>query len=286
MSKILDGKQLADNLNVKLKRRVSRLKHLGIIPGLAVILVGNDPASLIYVRNKQIVSKQLGLNFYLKKFSSTVSNKSLFLEIKKLNENKKIHGIILQLPLPKKLDTFKLLLSINPLKDVDGLHPINLGLLALNKPMFIPATPKGIMDILNHYKICVKSKHVVLVGFGKVVGMPLSLLLANHQATVSIAQDTTWHLGKLTKQADILITATGKANLIKGHMLKKNVVVIDAGISKLKSKFVGDVDIKSVSLIAKYITPVPGGVGPMTVSSLMHNVINSASQKDILTPIK
>lgn len=286
MSKILDGKQLANNLNAKLKRRVSRLKHLGIIPGLAVILVGNDPASLIYVRNKQIVSKQLGLNFYLKKFSSTVSNKSLFLEINKLNKNKKIHGIILQLPLPKKLDTFKLLLSIDPLKDVDGLHPINLGLLALNRPMFIPATPKGIMDILNHYKICVKSKHVVLVGFGKVVGMPLSLLLANRQATVSIAQDTTWHLGKLTKQADILITATGKANLIKGRMLKKGVIVIDAGISKLKSKFVGDVDIKSVSLIAEYITPVPGGVGPMTVSSLMHNVINSASQKDILTLIK
>ena len=286
MSKILDGKQLADNLNVKLKRRVSRLKHLGIIPGLAVILVGNDPASLIYVRNKQIVSKRLGLNFYLKKFSSTVSNKSLFLEIRKLNKNKKIHGIVLQLPLPKKLDTFKLLLSIDPLKDVDGLHPINLGLLALNRPMFIPATPKGIMDMLNHYKIRVKSKHVVLVGFGKVVGMPLSLLLANHQATVSIAQDTTWHLDKLTKQADILITATGKANLIKGRMLKKGVIVIDAGISKLKSKFVGDVDIKSVSLIAEYITPVPGGVGPMTVSSLMHNVINSASQKDILIPTK
>lgn len=286
MAKILDGKQLANSLNDKLKLRVNKLKRSGIIPGLAVVLVGDDPASLIYVRNKQILSEKLGLNFYLKKFSSTVSNKSLFSEINKLNKDKKVHGIILQLPLPKKLDTFKLLLAIDPLKDVDGLHPINLGLLALNKPMFIPATPKGIMDILDHYKIKVKSKRVVLVGFGKVVGMPLSLLLANHKATVSIAQDTTWHLDRLTKQADILITATGKAKLIKGNMLKKGVVVIDAGISKIKSKFVGDVDKKSVSLIAKYITPVPGGVGPMTVSSLMHNVIISASRKDILTPIK
>lgn len=286
MAKILDGKQLANNLNDKLKRKVVKLKRLGVTPGLAVILVGNNPASSVYVRNKQIVSKYLGLNFYLKKFNSTVSNKTLFLEIKKLNKDKKVHGIILQLPLPKKLDTFKLLLAIDPLKDVDGLHPINLGLLALNKPIFIPATPKGIIDILNHYNIHIKSKHVVLIGFGKVVGMPLSLLLANHQATVSIAQDTTRHLDRLTKQADILITATGKPKLIKGNMLKKGVVIIDAGISKVKSKFVGDVDEKSVSLIAKYITPVPGGVGPMTVSSLMHNVINSASRKDILAPVK
>lgn len=286
MAKILDGKQLANNLNDKLKRKVVKLKRLGVTPGLAVILVGNNPASSVYVRNKQIVSKYLGLNFYLKKFNSTVSNKTLFLEIKKLNKDKKVHGIILQLPLPKKLDTFKLLLAIDPLKDVDGLHPVNLGLLALNKPIFIPATPKGIIDILNHYNIHIKSKHVVLIGFGKVVGMPLSLLLANHQATVSIAQDTTRHLDRLTKQADILITATGKPKLIKGNMLKKGVVIIDAGISKVKSKFVGDVDEKSVSLIAKYITPVPGGVGPMTVSSLMHNVINSASRKDILAPVK
>lgn len=286
MAKILDGKQLANNLNDKLKRKVGKLKRLGIVPGLAVILVGNNPASSVYVRNKQIVSKYLGLNFYLKKFNSTVSNKTLFLEIKKLNKDKKVHGIILQLPLPKKLDTFKLLLAIDPLKDVDGLHPVNLGLLALNKPMFIPATPKGIIDILNHYNIRIKSRHVVLIGFGKVVGMPLSLLLANHQATVSIAQDTTWHLDRLTKQADILITATGKPKLIKGNMLKKGVVIIDAGISKVKSKFVGDVDEKSASLIAKYITPVPGGVGPMTVSSLMHNVIISASRKDILTAVK
>ncbi len=286
MVKILDGKQLANSLNAKLKRRVSKLKSLGITPGLAVVLVGDNPASSVYVRNKQAVSKDLGLNFYLKKFKTTVSNQSLFSEIRKLNKDKKVHGIVLQLPLPKKIDTLKLLIAIDPLKDVDGLHPINLGLLALDKPMFVPATPKGIMDILDHYNIKIKSKRVVLVGFGKVVGMPLSLLLANLQATVSIAQDATWHLDRLTKQADILITATGKPKLIKGAMLKKGVTIIDAGISKVGSKFVGDVDYKSAALVAKYITPVPGGVGPMTVSSLMCNVINSASRKDILTLVK
>jgi len=261
----------------KFRRRILTLKQQGITPGLAVVLVGNDSASQIYVRNKQLLCDKLGIKFHLKEFESGVSNDTLLREIKKLNKDIKIHGIILQLPLPKKLNAFRLILAVNPAKDVDGLHPVNLGLLATGHPMFLPATPKGIIDLLDDYQIKLIGKHVVVVGFGQVVGMPLSLLLAHRQATVTITHDATNNLKDFTKTADILITAAGYPGLIKGSMIKKGAVVIDAGISKVGNKFVGDVDFASVSSKASYVTPVPGGVGPMTVSALIDNVIKSAA---------
>jgi len=274
---LLDGKKLAYKIRQKFKRRILMLKRQGITPGLAVILVGNNSASQIYVHNKQLLCDKLGIKFYLKKFESGISNDILLREIKKLNKNAKIHGIILQLPVPKKINAFRLILTINSAKDVDGLNPINLGLLATGHPMFLPATPKGIIDLLDNYQIKLKGKHVVLVGFGQVVGMPLSLLLAHRQATVTITHDATNNLKNFTKMADILITATGHPSLIKGSMVKKGVVVVDAGITKVGDKFVGDVDFVSVNRKASYITPVPGGVGPMTVSSLIDNVIKAAN---------
>lgn len=275
---LLDGKKLARKEIAVLKRKTAKLKLRGIVPGLAVIMVGDHPASQVYVRNKQNVCAEIGVAFKLKKFSSTVDQKQLLKEIAKLNRQKNIHGIIVQLPLPKKFDPLKIIAQIDPKKDVDGLHPINLGWLALGNPVFIPATPKGILRLLDEYKIKVLGKQVVVVGFGWVAGMPMSLLLANRLATVTIAQKATKNLAQFTKHADIIISAVGVPNLITVAMVKSGAVVIDAGISKVGNKFVGDCDFAKVSQKTSYITPVPGGVGPLTVSSLIANVITAAEK--------
>lgn len=273
---LLDGKKLALSRHKAFQRQMVALKKKGITPGLAIVMIGEHSASQIYVRNKRILCEKVGIRFQLKKLKSTVSEVIVIHEIQKLNRDKKIHGIILQLPIPRKLNVLHLILSIDPTKDVDGLHPVSLGLLASGKPLFIPATPKGILELLDHYKIELKGKNVVVVGFGQVVGMPLSLLLAQKQATVTITHDATKNLKDFTSRADILITAAGSPRLIRANMVKQGAVVVDAGISKLGTKFVGDVDFSSVSNKVKYITPVPGGIGPMTVSALISNVIQSA----------
>ena len=273
---LLDGKMLALSQHKAFQRQVVALKKKGITPGLAIVMVGEHSASHVYVRNKRVLCEKLGIKFQLKELKSTVSEATVVCEIQKLNRDKKIHGVILQLPVPKKFNALRLILSIDPMKDVDGLHPMNLGLLASGKPLFIPATPKGILELLDYYQIKLKGKNVVVVGFGQVVGMPMSLLLAQRQATVTIAHDATKKLKDFTNQADILITAAGSPGLIKADMIKRGVVIVDAGISKLGTKFTGDVEFNSVFKKAKYITPVPGGVGPMTVSALISNVIQSA----------
>lgn len=273
---LLDGKKVALLQHKAFRRQVVALNKKGITPSLAIVMIGEHPASQVYVRNKRMLCEKVGIEFQLKKLKSTVSEVAVVREIQKLNRNEKIHGIILQLPVPKKLNVLHIILSIDPTKDVDGLHPVNLGLLASGKPLFIPATPKGILELLDHYKIELKGKNIVVVGFGQVVGMPLSLLLAQRQATVTITHDATKNLKDFTSRADILITAAGSPKLIKANMIKQGAVVIDAGISKLGKKFVGDVDFILVSRKAKYITPVPGGIGPMTVSALISNVIQSA----------
>ncbi len=272
---LLDGKKLALSKHKSFKRQVNALKKKGVVPGLAIVMIGEHPASRVYVRNKRLLCEKIGVNFQLKQFESTVALTTVIREIQKLNQDKNIHGIILQLPVPKKLSALHLTLFISPTKDVDGLHPMNLGLLAANKPLFVPATPKGILELLDHYKIKLAGKNIVLVGFGQVVGMPLSLLLSHKQATVTITHDATKNLKSFTSKADILITAAGSPKLIKAGMVKVGAVVVDAGISKVGKKFVGDVDFNSVSRKVKYITPVPGGVGPMTVSALISNVIQS-----------
>lgn len=267
---------MADSLLPSFRRRVASLNARGTTPGLAVVIVAGNSASEIYVRNKKDLCEKLGINFKLYRLSSKASPEKIARTILALNSDSKVHGIILQLPLPAGIDIVPLVSMVSPLKDSDGLHPFNMGLLAMGRPMFVPATAQGVFNLLGHYKIKVMGKQVLMVGFGAVTGMPISLMLANQKATVTIAQDATKNLKELTLKADIIITAVGKPKLIKANMVKKGVVVVDAGSSKLRGKFVGDVDFAGVSKKARYITPVPGGVGPLTVSSLIANVIRAA----------
>ena len=273
---LLDGKELAREQKAKLQKKITVLKKRGVTPGLAIVLVGSDPASLVYVKNKQKLCHELGLNFYLAEFKTGTPDLVIKKKIESLNKDKKVHGIIIQLPLPKKLDPLELISVVAPYKDVDGLHPLNMGLLPFGQEMFMPATPQGVMSLLHKYKIPVVGKRVVIVGFGYVAGLPLSLILARMKATVTIAQDKTDHLADLLKQSDIVISATGKPGLIKGSMIKAGATVIDIGITKKGDKWVGDADIVSVSKKAKFLTPVPGGVGPLTVSALLDNVVTAA----------
>ncbi|OGB74137.1 hypothetical protein A2V68_02285 [candidate division Kazan bacterium RBG_13_50_9] len=274
--KLLDGKDLAAQRRRQLKRQVAALRRRGVVPGLAVVMVGENPASQVYVRNKKNYSCEVGVRFWLRKFSAGASEAKIIGAIKKLNQDKRVHGIILQLPLPSRLDSLKVISAIDPIKDVDGLHPMNLGLLAAGRPLFLPATPKGILDLLDHYQIDVQGKRVAVVGFGLVVGMPLSLALLHLKATVVVAHGQTKDLGSISRSADIIVTAAGVPNLIKGSMVRAGAVVVDAGISKVGGKLVGDVELKTVARKASYLTPVPGGVGPMTVSSLIANVVQAA----------
>jgi len=273
---LLDGKQLALAQNKKLQQRVKILRQKGIVPGLAVILVGDNPASAVYVRNKQKLCNELGINFYLTELGQSTTAEQIKKKIYELNKNKKIHGIIIQLPLPIRLDPLELISAVDPQKDVDGLHPMNIGLLPFGKELFVPATPKGVIALLQKYKIPVTGKKAVVVGFGYVAGMPLSLLLARAKATVTIAQDKTKDLARLLQQADIVVSAVGHPGLIKGSMIKAGATVIDIGITKKGNKWVGDVQFASVSKKAKFLTPVPGGVGPLTVSALLDNVVTAA----------
>lgn len=273
---LLDGKKLAAEQYLSLQRKVARLKQRGTTPGLAIVMVGATPDSRIYVEKKRQLCKKLGLNFWLKDFSAKVSKKAIFSAITAFNHNRKVHGIIVQLPVPKKFDTIKLINAIEPRKDVDGLCAENLGLLELGQPRFIPATALGIWQLIEKYKIPLAGKDVTVVGFGKVAGMPISILLANLKSTVTIVNESTKNLKDKTLSADILITAAGRPYLIKGSMIKKGAAVIDAGISQLGNRFVGDVEFNSAAKRAKYLTPVPGGVGPLTVSALISNVVQAA----------
>ena len=273
---ILDGKKLAAEQHVRLKREVVKLKRKGITPGLAIIMVGATPDSRIYVEKKRQLCHQLGVTFWLKDFSKDVSEAEVLRAIKAFNRHQRVHGIIVQLPVPKKFDAVKLINAIHPLKDVDGLCAENLGLLELGQPRFIPATALGIWQLIEKYHITLKGKDVTVVGFGKVAGMPISILLANLKSSVTILNESTKNLKDKTVLADILITAAGVPHLVKGGMVKRGAVVIDAGISKLGKHWVGDVDFSAVARKASHITPVPGGVGPLTVSALVNNVVESA----------
>lgn len=273
---LLDGKKLAIDQQKKLQKRILALKGKGIIPGLAIVMVGKDPASAVYVRNKQKLCHELGLNFYLAELKATTSAVQIKQEIQALNRDRKVHGIIIQLPLPGKLDPIDLISEINPQKDVDGLHPTNIGRIPFGQEWFVPATPRGIISLLEKYRIPVTGQRIVIVGFGYVAGMPLSLLLARVKATVTIAQDKTKDLAKLLREADIIISAVGKPGLIKGNMVKVGATVIDVGITKQGDNWVGDVDATTVAKKARYLTPVPGGVGPLTVVALIGNLVAAA----------
>lgn len=280
MTTIIDGKALAKKINFQTKELVAQLKEKqNIIPGIAVVIAGDDVASLIYTRNKHNKAIKLGINSVLKKFPADVSQAELLAEIEKLNHDDTIDAILVQQPLPPQLDPEVITNAILPTKDVDGLNPLNLGKLFANQHGNYPVacTPRGIMRMLAEYNIDLQGKNAVIVGRSILVGKPLLALLNNANATVTMAGRSTGDLSALTKTADILIVATGVPNLIKATDVKPGAVVIDVGINRLSNgKLTGDVDFEAVKTKAQAITPVPGGVGPMTIATLMEQTVDLA----------
>lgn len=270
--KIINGKEIAREIRENLKKEIADNK---LNLGLAIIMVGNNPASEIYVRNKRKACAEVGIREELYQYDSDVSEEEIINAIIKLNNDKNIDGIMVQSPLPNHLDEDKIMNYIIPEKDVDGFGISSLGYLASNEEKFISATPYGIIKLLEHEKIDVASKNVVIIGRSKIVGRPLALALLNRDATVTITHSKTKNLKEISKIADILIVAIGKPNFINNDYIKDGAVVIDVGINRIDEKVVGDVDFESCSQKASYITPVPGGVGPMTIAMLLTNVLKS-----------
>lgn len=274
---ILDGKALANQIEEEVKQEVSLLAKQKITPGLAVILVGGDPASQAYVNMKAKACKRTGIYSVTHEMPENISQDSLIQTLSMLNCNPNIDGILVQLPLPKHLDTTKVLETIAVNKDVDGFHPFNMGRVFEGLESFIPATPLGILNLLKHYNITLKGKNVVIVGASNIVGKPLGSLFLNENATITLCHIYTQNLTQHTKNADILCVAVGKPNLITKEMVKEGAVVIDVGINRLDDgSLSGDVDYANVAPLCSYITPVPGGVGPMTIASLLQNTIKAA----------
>lgn len=281
MNLILDGNSLSAEIKELVKTKVAELRaRTGLVPCLAVCLVGDDPASQIYVNKKQKTTEELGMVSIVKKFPASISQKALESELASLNEDKSVHGILLQLPLPEGLDPDPVLNSLNPLKDVDGLHPFNLGMLLNGTPQLIPCTPFGVMSLLKKYNINVSGKKALIIGRSRLVGKPMAQLLLNASATVTVAHSKTSKedLEREISQSDIIVLALGKPNFLKGDLLKQGSVIIDVGINRLDTgKLVGDADFQSCLNSGKvsYITPVPGGIGPLTVAHLLLNTVRA-----------
>ncbi|WP_413308932.1 bifunctional methylenetetrahydrofolate dehydrogenase/methenyltetrahydrofolate cyclohydrolase FolD [Bacillus sp. 1P10SD] len=276
---IINGKEIAEKKRVEIAEEVNRIKGQGVTPGLAVILVGNDHASRTYVTNKEKACKQLGMNSLLIEMHEEVSEEELLQRINVLNEDPEVHGILVQLPLPRHIDEKKVIESISPLKDVDGFHPINIGRMMTGQNTFLPCTPYGIMVLLEESGISIPGKHVVVVGRSNIVGKPVGQLFLNQHATVTYCHSKTRDLKLHTNQADILVAAVGIPNFIKAEHVKEGAVVIDVGINRNEEgKLCGDVAFEEVSKKAGYITPVPKGVGPMTITMLMYNTLKSAAE--------
>lgn len=274
--KIIDGKEIAKEIRENIKNEIA---EQDLKPGLAIIMVGNNPASEIYVRNKRKACAEIGIHEELYHFDDNVSEEELKECILKLNSNDDIHGIMVQSPLPEHLNEDRIMNYIIPEKDVDGFGISSLGLLASNEEQFISATPYGIIKLLEHENIPISGQNVVIIGRSKIVGRPLALALLNRDATVTITHSKTQDLQKITRTADILIVAIGKPNFITAEDIKEGAVVIDVGINRIDGKVVGDVDFASAKEKASYITPVPGGVGPMTIAMLLNNVLESAKKR-------
>lgn len=273
---IIDGKALAANVREGLKSEVQKLKKKGVTPNLAVILVGEDKASQIYVKNKSKACLEVGINYEEFFLNSNTSMEQLLALIDRLNEREDVHGILLQSPMPKHLNIDEAFERILPKKDVDGFNPVNVGKLCLNQDGFISCTPAGIMKMFEKYKIDLEGKNAVVLGRSNIVGKPMSLCLLNNDATVTICHSKTQNLPEITKAADIIVVALGKPRFLTKEMVKEGAVIIDVGINRIENSIIGDVDYESVKEIASYITPVPGGVGPMTVAMLMQNVVKAA----------
>lgn len=274
---IIDGKAIAGKKREELKQAVEELKAKGITPGLAVILVGDDPASQTYVRNKQRACKEVGIYSLLLKYEENITEEFLLARIKGLNENKEIHGILVQLPLPNQINPKVVIEAIHPDKDVDGFHPLNVGKLLTGEDTFVPCTPLGIIEMLKEIHIDLTGKHAVVIGRSNIVGKPMGQLLLGENATVTYCHSKTVDLPSITRQADVLVSAIGQANRITADYVKEGAVVIDVGMNRNEEgKLCGDVLYDEVKNKASYITPVPGGVGPMTITMLLANTVKAA----------
>ena len=277
---LLDGKSLSAKMEQDLVVEVKSISKNGVTPGLAVILVGNDPASCSYVSMKAKACKRVGIYSVTHEMPSSITQDELLSIIEILNQNPNIDGILVQLPLPAHIDTTKILESIDPKKDVDGFHPFNIGRLSANLDTFVPATPLGVMSLLKAYSIDVSGKDVAIVGISNIVGKPLASLMLNAGATVSACHILTRNVSAYTKNADIVCVGVGKAGLITQDMIKAGAIVVDIGINRLDSgAIVGDVDFANVAPKTSYITPVPGGVGPMTIVTLLQNTLKAARSR-------
>ena len=277
MAELLDGKAIAKILKEELKEEIVRWKEQGVNPKLAVILVGDDPASVVYAKSKQKVSESLGMAFEMFTLPADTPESEVLKVIDELNDNPEVHGIMIELPLPKHISKERVMAQVRPDKDVDGVHPINRGYILSGEEGLFPATPQSCIELLLRSGVEIAGKHVVIVGRGETVGKPLVFLILKHNATVTICHSKTPDLGAFTRQADILIAAVGKAKLIKKDMVKPGAIVVDAGINETPDGICGDVDFEAVKEIASLISPVPGGVGSLTTALIMRNVLKGIS---------
>lgn len=288
MALILDGKAIAQTLQLELRERVSEfMENNGFAPTLAAVLVGADPASEIYVRNKRQACERAGIESQMIRLPAETTEDELLGRIARLNADENVHGILVQLPLPKHLSETRILDAVHPLKDVDAFHPDNVGRISQGRPRYLPCTPHGVLQILSRSKLSIAGKHAVVVGRSDIVGKPLAMLLGAKDsplgpdlcnATVTLCHSRTPDLGRFTREADVLIAAIGKPKFITADLVKPGAVVIDVGINRTEAGVVGDVDFAAVREVAGAITPVPGGVGPLTVTMLLENTLRAAEQ--------
>lgn len=276
MAKIIDGKQISLDIKNELKEKVAKYKEQVIEITLVVVKVGNDPASAVYVRNKEKACEYVGINSKTLALPEETTEEELLNVVKELNEDKNVNGILVQLPLPKHIDESKVLLTIDSTKDVDGFHPVNVGKMVIGEDTFLPCTPAGIIEMIKRTDIDIEGKECVVIGRSNIVGKPMAMLMLKENATVTIAHSRTKDLKEVTKRADIIVAAIGKAKFVTADYVKEGAVVIDVGMDRDENgKLCGDVDFESVSKVASAITPVPGGVGPMTVTMLLVNCLRS-----------
>lgn len=279
MASIIDGKAVASEIRAKIKKDVEQLRSKGIVPGLAAVLVGDNPASQVYVRNKRKACEEAGIYSEEHKLPADLKQDALVKLVNDLNIDKKINGILIQLPLPKHIDSKVILDCVSPDKDVDGFHPYNVGRLTVGEPIFSPCTPHGVIVLLEHYGIKMDGMNAVVVGRSNIVGKPVALMLISRNATVTVCHSRTKDLKERCREADILIVAAGRPRMIRGDMVKEGAVVVDVGINREDNGgLVGDVDFEEASKRAGWITPVPGGVGPMTIAMLLKNTVESAKR--------
>ena len=272
-AQIIDGKSISEQLRQQLKDEVAQLIERGMKPCLAVIIVGEDPASKVYVRNKERACKQLGMDSIMLRMPEETTMDELLGEVRRMNSDPAVNGILVQLPLPRHLDESAVLREISPEKDVDGFHAVNAGRLMLGEKCTVACTPAGCLDLIRSTGVKIEGAEAVVVGRSNIVGKPMAMLLLQNNATVTICHSRTKNLAEVTRRADILVAAVGRPHMITGDMIKPGAVVIDVGINRVDGKLVGDVDFESASEVAGWITPVPGGVGPMTITGLMRNTI-------------